>query len=72
MLWTAGSDGEEQRFLFNSAIQESVNSIFYRLGPCVKKMSATLNKLTMTVNALVHNELLTREKTLQHGARFRS
>ena len=71
LLWGSNSSGEPV-FLFNSAIAESVNSLFYRLGPCLKKMSAVMNNFHFAVQVLTHNEILTREKTIALGARFRA
>ena len=58
--------------MWNTAISESVNSAFFRLGPCVKKMSATMNHFTMMMCMLSHNEITYAEKTMHLGARFRS
>ena len=70
ILWSVDSNGEA-RFRWNSAIQESLNSVFHKLGPTVKKMSATMNSFILLQNMLVSNELALKDRLLRRNARFR-
>ena len=63
LLWTTDLTGDP-KFRFNSAIQESANIVFCKLGPFVKKMNSVMNRF-------IFNELWLREKGLDLNARFR-
>jgi len=71
LLWTEPNEEGEQSFHWNSSVAEQVNAQIHRLGPCVKKMSAKLNRFWMTQCMLCFNELALREKTLALNATFR-
>ncbi|CAN0495213.1 unnamed protein product [Ectocarpus sp. 12 AP-2014] len=70
LLWI-NNGVDEPTFRWNSSRAESTNSILHGLGPCVSKMSSTMNRLVMMTNMFCLNELLLREKLHGEEPRFR-